>query len=558
MKRTPLQDILLFVIGTMLLSWFVLSCGGSGGGGDGDGDGEQTPAPPTFPPAVFIADKTSDGIDELYAAFDDGTNIVKLSNKLVAGGDVVAFLVSPDGGYAAYVADQDTDGVFELYAVVVDKTTGDTAVKISGAMAGNGLLQLSSGDYLFGWTPSNSSRVAYIADQTTVGVYELFTATPDGTDTDQVSGALVAGGDVNFFQWEPDSTLIAYAADQDTNDVIELYVSAADSNISNVRVSGVMAGGGLKELLPTPSGRYAFGWAPDNSLIAYIADQDTAGEFELYTSTPDGTGNPTISNLPANNDRDVAAFAWAPSSLKIAYTANQAFITVIDLFTAAPDGSGLPLQISNGLIAGQQVTTFKWAPDSSWVTFISDKGLGNTGFFRLFTTSPNNNNNIFISGSIAGTYDVIAFEWAPSAVYIAYTVEVPGSIFQLFTTFPDIAASTQISDDLFDGDEADFGWAQDSSRFAYIADQDTTDVFELYASVPNGSIIDVVSGTPVAGGDVQEFKWSADSAALGYLADQDINGIVELFASLPNGDENTRLSGPPVNHGDVASFDWVP
>ena len=45
--------------------------------------------------------------------------------RLLPGGDVVDFLVSPDGSYAAYVADQDTDGVFELYAVVVDKTTGD-------------------------------------------------------------------------------------------------------------------------------------------------------------------------------------------------------------------------------------------------------------------------------------------------------------------------------------------------------------------------------------------------------------------------------------------------
>jgi Tol biopolymer transport system component len=455
------------------------------------------------------------------------------------------------------VADQDTDGVFELYAVVVDKTSGDTAVKISGTNAISSLLQQPSGEYVFGWAP-NSSRVAYIANQNPAGAFELFTATPDGIANDQVSGALVVGGDVNFFQWEPDSTLIAYAADQDTNDVIELYVSAADSNTDNVRVSGVMAGSGLKELLPVPSGRYAFDWAPDSSRIAYIADQDTAGEFELYTSTSDGTGNPTISKLPASNDRDVATFAWAPSSLKIAYTANQAFITVIDLFTAAPDGSGLPLQISNGLLAGQQVTTFKWAPDSSWVTFISDKGLGNTGFFRLFTTSPNNNNNIFISGSIAGTYDVIAFEWAPSAVYIAYTVEVPGSIFQLFTTFPDNATSTQISDDLFDGDEEDFEWSPDSSRIAYIADQDTASVFELFASVPDGSVSDTVSGTPVIEGDVLEFKWSTDSSALGYLADQDINGILELFASLPNGNENTKLSGTLVNGGGVFSFDWVP
>ena len=103
MKRRPLQNILLFVVATVLLSLLVLSCGGSS-----DND-ERAQDPPVFPPAVFLADKDTNGIDELYAAFDDGTDIVKLSNKLVAGGDVVAFLVSPDGFFTAYEADQDTE-----------------------------------------------------------------------------------------------------------------------------------------------------------------------------------------------------------------------------------------------------------------------------------------------------------------------------------------------------------------------------------------------------------------------------------------------------------------
>jgi hypothetical protein len=125
MNRTPLANIFLFVAKMVLPSLLILSCGGS------SEDPLKTQDPPIFPPTVFIADKDSDGVDELYAAFDDGTNIVKLSNPLVAGGDVVAFLVSPDGVFVAYVTDQDIDGVFELYAVVVDKTVGDTAVKVS-------------------------------------------------------------------------------------------------------------------------------------------------------------------------------------------------------------------------------------------------------------------------------------------------------------------------------------------------------------------------------------------------------------------------------------------
>jgi hypothetical protein len=64
--------------------------------------------------------------------------------------------------------------LFELYVVPVDKAPNETAVKVSGTMAGNGILQLPSGEYVFGWTP-NSSRLAYIADQNIINEFELFT-----------------------------------------------------------------------------------------------------------------------------------------------------------------------------------------------------------------------------------------------------------------------------------------------------------------------------------------------------------------------------------------------
>jgi hypothetical protein len=99
MKRRPLQNILLFVVATVLLSLLVLSCGGSSGDDD-----EKAADPPIFPPTVFIADKDLDRIDELYAAFDDGTNIVKLSNRLVAG-EVISFGWAPDSSRIVYIVD---------------------------------------------------------------------------------------------------------------------------------------------------------------------------------------------------------------------------------------------------------------------------------------------------------------------------------------------------------------------------------------------------------------------------------------------------------------------
>ena len=558
MNRTRKYRMPFWFIDLLLASMLIIACDGSVGD-----DNERQQGSSFFPPAVYIADKDTNGIDELFVAFSDGSENIKLSDPLVAKGNVVAFRISPDGIFVAYVADQDTAGLFELYVVPVDKSPNETAVKVSGAIAGNGILQLPSGEYVFAWAP-DSSRVAYVADQNTIRVFELFTATPDGIENDIVSNLPVPDPltnpdpDVEIFEWEPNSTSIAYIADQDTDEVFELYVSPSDSNTPNVKVSGtILDGSGIKELAPVPSGEYAFAWAPDSSRLAFLADQliDAIDEFELYTNLPDGTSNLRVSGLQGNSSQ-VDNFAWAPNSRQIAYRANQNLITAIDLFTALPGVSSSFQQISSGLEPGQEVTAFKWSPDSTRIAFISDRAF--TRFFRLFTTSPNNSNNVLVSGSLISTTDVTVFEWSPDSRRIAYVDILLGGVFELFTTLRDVEPSTLITSSLADDEEEDFAWAPDSARIAYIADPNIVDEFELFTSTRDGDATNVVSGLLVTGGDVVEFKWAPDNSGIGYIADQDTDTVEELFASRPDGGNNTLLSGTLVSGGDVFSFDWVP
>jgi len=547
-------------ISLWLISFFLLSCDGSGGsGGAGAGRESETAI---FPPVVFTADNDIDGAVALYAAFDDGTDIIELSGTMVSGGNVVDFAVSPNGIYVAYVADQDTRDSFELYVVRVDKASNESAVKVSVPLAGSGVKETTagSGEYFFAWAP-DSSRVAYIADAAevlpdieVVDLFELFSSTPDGKEKDLISDLDDDDSDVQDFQWEPQSTLIAYVADQDTVGKIELYVSPSDGSDPLDKVSGTpMVGNGIKEE-PAGSGEYAFAWAPDSSRIAYIADQDTLDRFELFASESDGANNTRISQLPAG-DRDVAEFKWAPDSQRIAYTANQDIADAIDLFSR-PSNTGANSQInSSGMRSGQGVSAFKWAPDSSRIAFIADKIV--TDFFQLYSVQPVNNNDILISGGLSNTSDVTEFEWAPDSSRIAYIVDAQD--LELFTTLPDRRSSTQIIDRLvISGDIFDFEWAPDSSRIAYTADHDTDDVIELFSATPDNSVNDRVSGALAPGGDVGEFQWAPDSSGVGYLADQDFNNEEELFASRPNGNDNTRLSGDPLIGGDVARFEWVP
>jgi hypothetical protein len=537
-----------------------LSCGG--GGGSGSGGNGLTPAPPKYPPIVFIADKDTDGTNELYVAFDDGALIIKLSNQLVAGGNVVAFLVSPDGFFVAYVADQDTDGVFELYAVVVDKTDGDTAVKVSGAVAGSGILQRPSGSYVFGWSPAGT-RVAYIADQNTAGAFELFTSTPDGKNNDVVSNLSLPltdpGADVWDFAWEPNSTLIAYVADQDTDQEFELYVSPSDSNVGNLQVSDNLApgAGGVREKPPANSGEFYFGWAPDSSLLAYIADQDTANTFELFSSTPDGVTKLKLSGPFLGIGQNVDDFAWAPNSGKVAYLADQDSDDVIELFTAVPNASQNNRKNTSGMGANSDVTAFGWAPNSSRIAFIANKVATN---FALYTVSPDDAFDVLVSTNLLNSA-VTAFRWAPDSSQIAYVSdEIVIGDSELFTTRPTAPLVTKISGSLVTGGDVsnEFEWAPNSFQIAYIADQITDDVLELYTSTPDGSVNNMVSAPMVAGGDVNTFRWAPDTSGIGYIADQVTDMVDELFASLPDGDMNTKLSGTLVNGGDVSAFDWVP
>jgi Tol biopolymer transport system component len=397
--------------------------------------------------------------------------------------------------------------------------------------------------------------MVFLADRDTDGTVELYVSFDEGAEIVKLSGNMVFGGNVVDFQVSPDGGSVAYVADQARDEILELYVVPVDktANENAVKISGpLMAGSGITQ----------FSWAPDSSRVAYIADQDVEDLFELYTNLPEGGSNLRISQR-IGLDRDVDEFAWAPNSQKIAYLANHNLLTAIDLYTALPDVFSSGQQNSSGVAADQKVISFKWSPGSTLIAFIADKGgTGFTDFFRLYTTSPNNSNNILVSGNLDSASDVRVFKWMPNGMRIAYVVELAGGGFELFATLRDIEPSILISNDLEDADEDNFAWAPDSSRIAYIADQGGTGVFELFTSTPDGGTIRLVSdlpGSPVLNRRVSGFQWQPDSAKIAYLADQDIDQKFELYVSPnDNNDANEKVSGTPMAGEGVVSFEWSP
>ena len=166
--------------------------------------------------------RTSDilGVNELLVAEAiQNAQPVAISGTLADGGEVVEFSWAPNNTRIAYLADQNVDEKFELITVVPDVNSLDPRPDPRLVSTNN------IGDVVdFAWSP-DSSRIGYIADGDTLGVFELFTNVPFGTSKFKVSGTLTPGGDVTSFAWAPDSSLIAYQASQDEANKEELYVT---------------------------------------------------------------------------------------------------------------------------------------------------------------------------------------------------------------------------------------------------------------------------------------------------------------------------------------------
>ena len=148
---------------------------------------------------------------------------VKLNGLLPAGGNVdySGFAISPDSARVVYSADQQTDEVYELFSVPIG---GGPVTKLNGPLTAGG------GAYRPAISP-DSTRVVYIADQQVNDVWELFSVPIAGGTVTRLSGPMTAEGDVlgDSPAISPDSHRVAYIADQETVGTLELFVTFDDT-----------------------------------------------------------------------------------------------------------------------------------------------------------------------------------------------------------------------------------------------------------------------------------------------------------------------------------------
>lgn len=438
---------------------------------------------------AFINEGDIPGVSELYVDdLDDDLPPVKVNGDLVAFGEVDSFQWSPNSSRLAYVADQNIQNQFELYTVYPD---GSQLVRVSGDMVAGGSLAtnalgLDSREYA--WSP-NGQRLAYIADQDTDSVAELYTVLATGLGNNKINGNLIANGDVVGFKWSPDSQRVMYRADQDSNGVYELYSTLAIGLINAKLNPNAVAGGDVSD-------RYA--WSNDSTSVAFIGDLDTNNKDELYTSGFLGADKEKVS---LNTIEQVNSFAWSPVESRLLYVDVDGGRS--DLYSVMVDGTE-HAQLSDPMNPADAIVhDYAWAPDGSRVAI--ERYIDSDNQVDLFSVSVDG----LIRDQINIQGDVGSFAWSPDSQYIAYRAdEDTDGVSELYVTTFEGQNSIKVNGPLVPGgDVTRYQWSPDGLSLAYRADQDTDGVHELYTVDSDGMNVSKVSTSLQPSGDVDTFQW---------------------------------------------------
>ncbi len=397
-------------------------------------------------------------------------------------------------------------------------TSGDGSV--SGGRAGSG-----------------TGTVVYLADQTIVGVFELFLG---GSGT-KLNPPLAAGRTVQSFALTPDASAVVYIADQDQDNVFELFIV----KLAQPGVSTKLNGPLVLCLLVVCGDVTDFAITADNNSVVYRADQTTDQVFELYQTVLTTMVNSKL-NPSFVAGQNIDAFVLLPNSTGVIYRANQNNPGIEELyrvlFATAPATDRL--LVSPPLIVGQNVGPFAPTSDSANVVYIANRPVaqnlfivpaGGGGSIQLNSVSPPNPNA-----------NVTDFAVTPDGLSVVFRADQDiDQVFELYQTIISAApTNTKLNSPLiFSQNVKSFGVIPDNSGVVYVADQTTPNVFELFRSLFSGSPPTSPLNPPfVAGQSVADFVFLPNGTGVVYRADQNTNGVNEIYRALFGFPGSTRLN----------------
>jgi len=346
---------------------------------------------------------TASGAVELYrAAIGTASSAVQISDvgQGNPAGDVVAASFSPDSARVVYVGDGLADNVFQTYSVPVAAVGPGSDVQLSAALGSVGLVRISA----------DSSRVVYTSDANVLGRLEVFSI-PIGGGTRTKLNPSMAGDGVTAIEINAAGTRVAYLADQTTAGVNEVYSAQM-----------LVAGSGTRLSTPMVLPQYAdtLNISPDGTTVVYEADQTTPGTYELYRVPIDASAGPTmLHDLTAPDN--VGYFQGLGMPMIGRRVVYPVFGAAVNLFSVPFDGSAPFVQINPPLATGDQLFN-AFVPSGTKRLAAYGAGPSSGAITRTVVSAPIRADLPVepINVTAGGTAGVLGYEISPDEKYAVY------------------------------------------------------------------------------------------------------------------------------------------
>lgn len=491
--------------------------------------------------------------------------------------DAVRF--SPDGTAVAFVGDFTNDGNANLY--VYDLTNlAASAVNVTNYSATGASVQ----DVY--WAP-NGDYLAFTADPNVAGHDQLFFV--DLTNR-ELPGApiLISGGSAaasnaidvmaNDVFWSPGSDQLVYLGDLDTSGVNELYRTRVTTPASPTVGSKIHA-----TLTGTQDCEDDVKWAPDGSGVLFRCDLDAADVDALWFARFVGAIS-TVSRVSSpgygpDNDVGLGDYAFNRAGTRVFYLADEQHDGAQELFVAAYAGGAFatPSRAIAALPADRTITAAKWNPAGTRLAFRADldvderyelyvvdvSGALPAAPIRVSTMQPDGDLDV-------STTEGYAFEWSPDGARIAYiadqTTEGVDQVYVARVTgappYVVERASPAATDPALDA--TNFHFSPDGRRLAMRGDFGVEADYELYVARVDGAGSPTpqrVSAPLPAGADVNvgdgAFAFRSDGLGLFFEADLRVNDDAEIWMVDLSGPQPTNpiaVGSTPVADGDYVFF----
>lgn len=475
----------------------------------------------------------------------DGSNRTLVNGPVVEGGRVFAgYKITPDSQKLIFAGEIDTVGVAEIYAASLD---GSGTVKLNSETTG-----MVESDFAIS---ADSSAVVFRARTDASQPHDLFVVQTDGGNLTQVTEDPWPTGargirSVAWYQ-EGASSRLLFAADFTQ---VERYEAVSTNTVGGDRIT-------LLSELVTATDVVRFDTTPNSSHVVYVTGVDTgflSTLSEIHTVASDGNNDVLIDSYPKTAAAQRYTLHLSPDSNHLAYEAYERLASHA-LFTCEMDGSA-KLKIAP-VADTDSAYRARFTPDSQRLLYLEYGAAGGNLMSSLLDGQRAQINGDLVTGGGVVIVNAASSQVAANSSRVAYIAdEEVKNQYDVYATDPDGGNHVKISRDgggVYHGTALNYHFSPDASRVVYLAEHDTPGVSELYAAVPDGTGVTKISGPMVNGGDVATtstdvaFKITADSSKVVYIADQDTDQLREIYSVGLDGANGVKLSGTPVEGGGL-------